>query len=176
MHQRNKLVFITTLFFIAVSSMVLYTSCIKNKCETVTCFNGGVCVAGICSCPSGYEGNGCTKQWNEKFGGTWHADEVFLRDTTHDLFDVYINANNTLDSFYVAGFANSSSSFVVCQHTGYRSFSIQSNQNLPDSVTTITSGNGMIDSVSGNITGTYMVTKKLATKDTIITTNFTWKK
>lgn len=176
MHHSRKLVFVTTLLFIAISSMVTYTSCIKDKCETVTCFNGGICVAGICSCPSGYEGNGCTQKWNTKFGGTWHADEVMLRNTQHEQFDVYINANNTLDSFYVAGFGNSSSAFILCTHTGYRSFSILGGQALPDSVTTITSGNGTIDSVSGNLTGTYLITKKLATKDTLITTSFTWKK
>jgi hypothetical protein len=30
-----------------------------NPCETINCLNGGICVSGICNCPTGYSGANC---------------------------------------------------------------------------------------------------------------------
>ena len=35
-----------------------------NKCSNVTCKNGGVCNAGICTCPTGYYGDSCQIELN----------------------------------------------------------------------------------------------------------------
>jgi hypothetical protein len=49
----------------------IYTSACKNKCGTTTCQNGGTCVTGKCSCPTGYSGNSCQTAWDGSMIGTY---------------------------------------------------------------------------------------------------------
>ncbi|MDX2003565.1 MAG: calcium-binding EGF-like domain-containing protein [Chitinophagales bacterium] len=39
--------------------MALLHSCKEDKCEDVSCLNGGTCVDGTCDCPSGFTGADC---------------------------------------------------------------------------------------------------------------------
>ena len=43
-------------------SVTIYHSCKKDVCNGVKCSNGGVCVGGKCSCPSGYSDPSCQTQ------------------------------------------------------------------------------------------------------------------
>lgn len=43
----------------AFGATLYNTSCNKDRCNNVTCQNGGTCVNGYCSCPTGYEGDNC---------------------------------------------------------------------------------------------------------------------
>ena len=63
------------LFFglIAVAALS-FTSC-KDECKDVTCANGGTCDAGVCSCPSGYEGDLCETETRAKIIGTYQVSE-----------------------------------------------------------------------------------------------------
>ncbi len=58
-HTKSFLAF--TLVILFAFSAVLYTSCSKKSdpCKGVVCYNGGVCVSGGCSCPTGYSGLNC---------------------------------------------------------------------------------------------------------------------
>ncbi len=59
---------------IGAFTTVTYTSCNKDECKDVVCNNGGTCVAGICACPTGWEGTSCNTRTRDKFlapsGGT----------------------------------------------------------------------------------------------------------
>lgn len=48
--------------FLTCSCFVLftYTACNKDRCEAVTCMNGGACAEGKCICPDNYSGTYCT--------------------------------------------------------------------------------------------------------------------
>jgi len=63
------------LFFglIAVAALS-FTSC-KDECKDVNCANGGTCDAGVCSCPSGYEGELCETETRAKILGTYQVSE-----------------------------------------------------------------------------------------------------
>jgi hypothetical protein len=50
---------------------MLYTSCERNVCDNVTCFNGGSCNSGECRCPTGYEGSQCQTLSVSRFVGTY---------------------------------------------------------------------------------------------------------
>ncbi len=56
--------------------VVTYTSCTKDACKGVVCNNGGTCVSGSCSCPSGYEGTNCQNKTRDKFIGSWAGSDV----------------------------------------------------------------------------------------------------
>jgi hypothetical protein len=54
-------------FLIACTIVILFsnmTGCGKpgNPCEKINCLNGGACIDGTCSCPTGYEGLRCEKR------------------------------------------------------------------------------------------------------------------
>ncbi|MBS1773310.1 MAG: hypothetical protein JST82_10630 [Bacteroidetes bacterium] len=175
MYSRTRLITFTTIFFVIVSALVFNFSCIKDKCGNLICQNSGICVGGKCSCKRGYEGDLCERKWNDKFVGTWHNEEYFARDTvsTHRKFDWSITSRFTLDSFYIDDFADSINS-VLCTRTANRTFNIQSVQ-ITDNLK-ISGGNGTMDSITGNISGSYFFVKKLSNKDTVVTVYFSCSK
>ncbi len=66
----------TALLTMGVFSTALYTSCSKDDCKDVVCNNGGTCVSGTCSCPSGYEGSTCQTASASKITGTYTSSET----------------------------------------------------------------------------------------------------
>jgi hypothetical protein len=56
---------------IAVFFTLTYISCRKDKCQNVTCNNGGICDGGVCFCPTGYGGPLCDTAFRDKFTGNW---------------------------------------------------------------------------------------------------------
>jgi len=43
------------------------TACNTDPCKDTVCNNGGTCLEGNCTCPSGYEGDSCQTKWSTKF-------------------------------------------------------------------------------------------------------------
>ena len=72
--------FIRNIAFAAIASfaafsMVTYTACNKDECKDVTCNNGGTCINGNCSCPTGYEGSKCEIVSAASLPGVYTATE-----------------------------------------------------------------------------------------------------
>jgi hypothetical protein len=138
-----------------------------------------VCVNGACACPVGFEGIACEKKWNEKFGGTWHvADSIYKDNIARYKYDIAISAGITKDSFYVVGLTDTlRDSVLVCVRTSAFGFSMIGDKKL-DSMLTIKSGSGTMDSVTGNIWGKYVFERRTNVKDSniTVTVGFTWKK
>ena len=92
-------------------ALTTYTSCTKkDKCEDVTCQNGGSCVNGSCNCPEGWEGNNCQTASSAKFKGFYQAtDDCPLgdREGSDLVYDIVINAsNNNPTAITVQGLGN----------------------------------------------------------------------
>jgi len=66
-----KLTLLSALAFFAISTIVLYSACTVDPCIDLKCANGGACINGYCSCPTGYEGAQCDQMTNTKFLGTY---------------------------------------------------------------------------------------------------------
>jgi hypothetical protein len=68
----------TALVFFAAITIVFYSSCERNVCDEVTCFNGGSCSSGICLCPVGFEDPQCqtlaVKRYLGKYSGYTQCD------------------------------------------------------------------------------------------------------
>jgi len=59
--KKIKAFVLAVLIAIGFCSSVIYTSCNKSTCIGIVCQNGGLCLSGSCSCPSGYAGTYCDK-------------------------------------------------------------------------------------------------------------------
>jgi hypothetical protein len=65
------LVTLSTLLF-----CIYFISCKKttDKCASIDCKNGGVCVNGTCSCATGYEGSDCSTLTKNAYLGTYNGN------------------------------------------------------------------------------------------------------
>jgi hypothetical protein len=177
-----KQLFIGAFFFLLLA-VIGFNACIKEHCADVVCKNGGVCVNGACACPLGYEGAMCDKKWNEKFAGNWYtADSVYKDNIARYKYNVTITTGTTKDSFFVSGVTNTlRDSVVVCVRTSAYGFSMMGDKKL-DSNRTVKSGSGIMDSVTGNVLGRYVLQDKKfkindsTYKDSTVTVGFIWKK
>jgi hypothetical protein len=79
--SRLKNIAFSALLAVGAFSAITYTSCTKDECKDVTCNNGGFCVGGSCSCPTGYEGGSCDLKTRDKFVGTWSGQDVCTSGT-----------------------------------------------------------------------------------------------
>ncbi len=70
-----KSILLSTIATVSVFAGVVYTSCNRDKCKTITCAHGGVCNDGNCTCRSGYEGPSCETVTRNKFLGNWRVFE-----------------------------------------------------------------------------------------------------
>jgi len=59
----------TSLLFFGFIAIFVISSCEKNVCDNVTCFNGGSCNVGTCKCPVGWEGPQCSYKSVDRFIG-----------------------------------------------------------------------------------------------------------
>jgi hypothetical protein len=136
-----------------------FSSCLPDHCKDTVCDNGGVCVQGHCSCLNGYEGTNCTEVWNARFFGNWNATDVVKGDTT-----VYIASfidNGRPDQFLIMNLGNTFDS-ILCRRTSYYDFAAKESQEI-DSLTSIASGFGTIDSTAKSISFSYTLRLKDST-------------
>lgn len=97
--KKVKTILLSGVLTLGVFSMVAYTSCSKkDKCDSITCKNGGTCSDGVCKCPVGFEGVNCEISSAGKFAGLWAAtDNCNISDRTgSDLkYQITISQSNT---------------------------------------------------------------------------------
>ncbi|MCF8451541.1 MAG: hypothetical protein K9G49_16835 [Taibaiella sp.] len=66
-----KQILLTVSLFSAIISTAILTSCEKNSCDGITCYNGGACGHGACNCPTGYEDPQCGTKSITRYLGTY---------------------------------------------------------------------------------------------------------
>lgn len=113
---------------LTIGSLALVSSCKDDKCEDVTCQNGGTCNEddGSCICTTGYEGANCETAQREKFIGTFKTNGNVNCNVTgsNALTNVNVVVSNSSSavnkiviaiggSFTVTGTLNSSTSFTI---------------------------------------------------------------
>jgi hypothetical protein len=65
----------SVLLTVGAFGAVTYTACNKDECKDVVCENGGTCIGGSCSCPTGYEGSRCQDLTVTRFIGSWTGQD-----------------------------------------------------------------------------------------------------
>lgn len=169
--MKSLSLFVASLVIFIALWLINTTSCVKDTCSAISCQNGGICVDGKCTCPTGYEGVLCGSKWNEKYIGTWHvSDSIYKDDKARFHYDITVLGGITKDSFYISGLTDTlRDSLLLCYRSTAKTFTFVADRKL-DSVLTIKSGNGTIDSITGIVTGKYTYQRK----DTTVTVGFTW--
>jgi hypothetical protein len=137
------------LFFglIAVAALS-FTSC-KDECKDVNCSNGGTCEEGICSCPSGYQGDLCETSWASLFQGNYNVNEQFTivssDSTGSDSFGSQISTGTDPKKITISNFSNSGQSITA---------DLESASSLKITSQTVTySGNQLSANGTGSISG-----------------------
>lgn len=54
-----KKILVTATVMLLIFFAVVYTSCRRDPCTKMVCYNGGVCSRGTCLCPTGFTGSLC---------------------------------------------------------------------------------------------------------------------
>lgn len=116
---------LTALSFFGFLAIFFYSSCEKNVCDNVTCFNGGSCSAGTCRCPTGWEGPECSIKSVDRFVGHYAGltqcnngnatlgpgviDSVLIYADVKNVNFVYIGLKSILPK-YLHGYVSSNAS------------------------------------------------------------------
>ena len=75
MNLRKRL----SLMFLA---MMLLGSCKDEPCDNIICQNDGICMDGLCDCPSGFEGEFCEEFSRQKILGNFDVSSNCVGDTS----------------------------------------------------------------------------------------------
>ncbi len=67
----KQILLTVTLFAVVIGGSSVFTSCEKNACDGITCYNGGSCGHGKCTCPAGYEDAQCGTKSITRYLGTY---------------------------------------------------------------------------------------------------------
>ena len=135
------------MLFFGFVAVFVYSSCEKNPCNNVTCFNGGSCNMGICRCPVGWEGPQCSIKSVDRFiggyvgtticnGGARIIDTAWVYGDSKHVNFAYVklkSANRELHGY--VDITPSTYSIIVTNDTGYNylkvySVTLQNNRTL----------------------------------------------
>ncbi len=141
--------------------MSFLCSCMPDNCRNNNCQNGGVCVAGSCSCLNGYEGEHCSEVWNQRFTGGWNAIREMRGTDARYTYSLVIADSGNAGEFWITKLDDNIDG-AVCRRKSYREFYFMPLQQI-DSGITLISGSGAMDSTGKMITASYV----LETQDTV---------
>lgn len=96
---------------------LILQSC-SDKCKKIICYNGAICVDGLCGCTPGFEGDDCSLEIREKFLGTYNVSDN-CTVTGNAMYTVNIGAIDTsVTRVGIANFNNDFSNLVLAIITG----------------------------------------------------------
>lgn len=84
----------SALLTIGAFTAITYTACNKDECKDVVCNNGGTCAAGVCVCPTGYEGTSCDTKVRDRFVGKWTGSDVCGLGTYNITLNISASSTN----------------------------------------------------------------------------------
>jgi hypothetical protein len=97
-YQMRSIKYIALSVFLALGVFfaVLYTSCSKDSCKTVTCLNGGSCGGGACMCPPGTGSTNCQTVYKTLYTNTYIGNAYYTSSIVDTNYIPHIDTNSTL--------------------------------------------------------------------------------
>ena len=145
------------LFFGLIAVAALSFSSCKDECKDVNCANGGTCDAGVCSCPSGYEGELCETETRAKIIGTYQVNET-CDSTGAANYNVTITAaSSDVTKVLISPFGGYTGATATCTLNGSTlTLNSVSGSNLSFSNLsgTVSANGGTISNVTYTVSGT----------------------
>lgn len=130
--------FLNLLFF---TSLILFSNCKSDPCESTVCKNGGNCNDGTCECAFGYEGNNCETEKRQKFIGKYKG--VFTVDGSN--FNSTIEIKSVNNNVVKMEISEDGTKFCDVELIDSKKFNVPVQVILLDGDTyTVTSGNGSL--------------------------------
>lgn len=181
--MRKKLI-IVILSTLSVFASVLYVSCNKaenvdgpNPCANVTCYNGGTCTNGTCSCIPGFEGAKCEINIRDKYMGNWQISEVIkgssaplninktktytLTVKTSDVSKLALSFNNLSNNPAYNALAYAARKYNVAGKDYLAdissNFCFVVGEPIPNTSAVINGGQGNINNLATYMSGTYYI-------------------
>src|SRR4051812_38577263 len=110
---------------IALFSVIAYTACKKDPCDSVICLHLGACDGGKCICPTGYEGARCEVLSRDKFIFTFNGGDT-CGSRGFRQYPIYLRAN-LYDSLEMTmrNFLNNPDDSATCTMRATDSFTFQ---------------------------------------------------
>ncbi len=105
------------IFLLVLAVIFFFASC-SDKCKKIICYNGAICVDGICGCTPGFEGDDCSLEVREKFLGTYNvSDNCSVTGNAH--YTINIGAVDTsVTRVGIANFNNDFGNLVIAVISG----------------------------------------------------------
>jgi hypothetical protein len=119
--KQLKTFLLTSILTIGAFSAIIITSCHKDRCAGVVCYNGGACSVGRCGCPTGYSGARC------EFSSIQYDNNTFT--------PVYIDVNGSTSTIPAGGsviYTGLTGSSVRVQASTYGSYGLTFNWDYND--------------------------------------------
>jgi len=78
--------------------LLLFSGCIKDKCNDVKCLNGGTCNDGTCACPEGWEGVNCETEKTQQ--SNFDKTKGWKLVQTVEVVDRMLGISGSADIYY----------------------------------------------------------------------------
>lgn len=101
----------------SIATLLAIGAC-NDACDEQVCLNGGTCVDGVCSCPSGYQGDSCNYETRSFYYGTYNVHELCSATGITDYTANISEVPGDLFKVRIANFANSFSNYVIASVNG----------------------------------------------------------
>jgi len=91
-----KYITLSAFLILGVCFAAVHTSCTKDTCKTVTCWNGASCSGGGCNCLDGTGGTNCQTIFRTLYTNTYTGNASYASSVADSNYIPHVDTNSTL--------------------------------------------------------------------------------
>ncbi len=117
-----------TLLLALAAVAIAFSSCKKDKCKDVNCYNDGICEDGNCQCPTKWTGNDCSEK---RTPNSMRMNKIILKQFPTTDNGTPWDAGSSYPDVYVVLYDNQSQSIVWSSDVYYEEATSPGNYGFP---------------------------------------------